>query len=323
MFDFLNFKSVSDRKAEAGVEATFRHGHTVWDSADVERRTSLLRRVIDIQDDRLFLAYVHAPWSQIPNEIQVKLALAVMAQEETHALTIKMDRISALGHKAGETVARRFSAEQFSEFFGQKPLAPTAPSWPSENRIVGSYQAWEKGGKEGLRDWLKENKLPNWNSEEALGTWYALGRFCFLISIGSLEDVRDADMNSLIVSGEGGLLATWRMPESAMRRFEHFNGTKLADAYSVYKLINNGEMFSRFFSLFVAEILGNDISFSANDFSNGTLGQLPRGERVEMDPFLANDVSSMFVKTKQAIQPYVCLQLSEIYHNFALALRPY
>lgn len=323
MFGFLNSKAASRQKAQVGAEAMVRHGHAVWDSADVERRTSLLRRVIDIKDDRLFLAYVHAPWSQIPSDVRVNLALAVIAQEETHALTVKMDRVSALGHKAGETVARRFSAEQFSEFFGQKPLAPTAPSWPSENRIVGSYQAWEKGGKEGLRDWLKENKLPNWNSEEALGTWYALGRFCFLISIGSLEDVRDADMNSLIVSGEGGLMATWRMPESAMRRFDGFNGTKFADAYSVYRSINNGEMLGRFFSLFVCEILGNDVSFSPKDFSSGTLGQMLRGEGVEMDPFLANDISSMFVKTKNAIQPYVCLQLSEIYHNFASALRPY
>lgn len=148
MFGFLNPKAVSQRKAVAGAEAMVRHAKSVWDSSDLERRTLLLKRSIDIQDDKLFLAYVHAPWSQMPNGVQIKLALAVAAQEETHALTTKMDRVSALGGKAGETLANGFSIEQFSEFFGQKPLAA------------------------------------NWNSEEALGIWYALGRFCFLVTIG-------------------------------------------------------------------------------------------------------------------------------------------
>lgn len=117
-------------------------------------------------------------------------------------------------------------------------------------------------------------------------------------------------------------MATWRMPESALWRFEDFNGTKLVDAYSVYKSIDNSEMFGRFFSLFVSEILGNNVSFPPNDFSNDTLGQLLKGERVEMDPFLANEVSSMFVQTKTTTREYVYPLLSEIYHNFASALRP-
>lgn len=286
MFGFLNPKAATQRKAQAGAEAMVRHTKSVWDLADLERRVSLLKRSLQIQDDKLLLAYVHAPWSQIPNGVQVKLALAVTAQEETTALAIKMDRVSALGHKAGEIAAQGFSTEQFSQFFGQKTLAA------------------------------------NWNSEKALGIWYALGRFCFLISIGSLGSVQDADMNSLIVSGQEALMATWGMPEPTLRPFEGFNGTKLADAYSVYKAINNGEMFGRFFALFVSEILGNNVSFSSNDFSDGTLGQLLRGEGMEIDPFLANEVSSMFFKTKKTIHEFVYPLLSEIYHNFASALRP-
>lgn len=285
MFGFLNSKAASQRKAEAAAEATVRHGHVVWDMADVERRTSLLRRALGTQDDRLFLAYIHAPWSQIPDGVRVKLALAVMAQEENDALFLKLDRIRALGDKAGKSVAQCFSVEQFCEFFGQKSFSG------------------------------------NWTLEEALGIWYALGRFCFLISIGSLEGIQDADMNSLLVCGQGGLETTWRMPEATLSRFEDFNATKLAAAYSVYKSIDNGEKFGRFFSLFISEILGNDVSFSLNDFSKGMVAQVLQGERMEMDPFLANEVSSMFVKVKKSIHAYIYTGLRDILTDFASALK--
>lgn len=180
----------------------------------------------------------------------------------------KIAHYETLGRKIGESVAQSFSAEQFGQFFGQKPFAP------------------------------------NWTLDDALGIWYCLGRFCFLISIGTLEGLKEADGHTLIESGEEALMTTWKMRESAMRRFNAFIETKVASAYSIYKSISNPEMFGRFFTLFVSEILGRAQSFSPEVFSGGMVAQLLQGEELEMDPGLRVGVSRMFVDVKSAAHEY-------------------
>lgn len=84
MFNFFRSKSdyESLRRKFTGTEALVKHAHVVWNNADVELRTLLLRNVAIIKDDRLFLAYVNAPWGQIPDEVRLKITAAVMVYED-------------------------------------------------------------------------------------------------------------------------------------------------------------------------------------------------------------------------------------------------
>jgi hypothetical protein len=83
MFGFWKSNDESWRNKFASTEAMVKRGHIAWDNADVELRTLLLKNVMDIEDDRLFLAYVHAAWGQIPESVQLKIAGAVMVYQET------------------------------------------------------------------------------------------------------------------------------------------------------------------------------------------------------------------------------------------------
>ena len=67
----------------ARAEALVKHAHSVWDKADVELRTLLLRNVKDFEDDRLFLAYVHAPWAQLPDDFRLHLTRVIVVYEDT------------------------------------------------------------------------------------------------------------------------------------------------------------------------------------------------------------------------------------------------
>lgn len=67
----------------ARAEALVKHAHSVWDKADVELRTLLLRNVKDFEDDRLFLAYVNAPWAQLPDNFRLNLTRVIIVYEDT------------------------------------------------------------------------------------------------------------------------------------------------------------------------------------------------------------------------------------------------
>jgi hypothetical protein len=64
---------------------SFRRAHTVWNSADVELRTLLLKNATNIKDDRIFSAHVNASWRQIPDSVRLKITTAVMVYEDTSA----------------------------------------------------------------------------------------------------------------------------------------------------------------------------------------------------------------------------------------------
>ena len=74
------------RNPHAAIEARARRAHTVWDTSDVEVRTMLVRSVLTINDDRLFLAYVNASWAQLPDSVRAKITGAVMVYDDTPGL---------------------------------------------------------------------------------------------------------------------------------------------------------------------------------------------------------------------------------------------
>lgn len=259
MFSFSATKSAEQRKSEAALAAKIEHAQSAWGLADLGKRTSLLKNVIHTQDDRVFLAYVHAPWSQIPWEAQMKLTVEVM----------KHDDNERLARRAGEIVADTFSAENFNGLFGEKSLAA------------------------------------NWTSDDALGVWYSLGRFCFLVSIGSIEGFQKHEMNHIIETGQASLMSVWKMPEPVLRRFEQFNGDSLASVFSTYTSLSSPESYRTFFSFFVSEILGTEVTFSPSDVSASYLEQMLKGQVTDLDPFLLGKVSSVFTYLQQAIRDYV------------------
>lgn len=74
------------RNPHAAIEAKARRAHSVWDTADVELRTMLLRSVLNIDDQQLFLAYVNAPWGRLSDSVRVKLIGAVIVYDDTPGL---------------------------------------------------------------------------------------------------------------------------------------------------------------------------------------------------------------------------------------------
>jgi len=256
MFGFMGSKAAAQRKSEAAAMASVKRAQYVWDYADLSKRTSLLKRVINAQDDRLFLAYVHATWPQIPYSDRMKLVLEVMRREGNERTV----------NRAGEMVAKCFSAETFNLLFGQRP-----------------YGA-------------------NWTLNDALGIWHSLGCFCFLISIGSLIGLPEADEGYVVGLGQKALMKTWNMPAPALKRFELFNATKLPSAISIYTPISDSETFGRFISLFISEITGKDVSFSPNELSSSMLERLLQGQETDIDPFLHNKVASLFATVKSGVR---------------------
>lgn len=259
MFGFSGNKSAEQRKSEAAAEARVKRAHGVWDYADLGKRTSLLKNVIDTQDDRVFLAYVHAPWSQIPWADQMKLAIEVM----------KYDDNERLARRAGEIVADTFSAETFNSLFGGKTLAA------------------------------------NWTPNDALGVWYSLGGFCFLISVGSIEGFQKHEMNQIIEVGRSAMMSAWKMPKPVFNKFEQFNGDRIASVYSAYTSINSVESQQTFFSFFISEILGTQSSLTPSGISASYIEQMLMGQVVDLDAFLITKVSSVFTYLQKAIHDYV------------------
>lgn len=258
MFGFGS-KTAEQRKSEAAVAAGIKRAQGMWDYADLSKRTSLLRNVIDTQDDRVFLAYVHAPWSQIPYDNRMKLTMEVR----------RIDGNERLARRAGEIVAGIFSAETFQSLFGEKPLAA------------------------------------NWTSDDALGVWHSLGRFCFLISIGSITGFQKHEVDFVIEAGQASMMSVWKMPKPVLFNFERFNGDRLASVFATYTSLSTAEMYSTFFRFFVSEILGNHVSFTPEDVSASGLEQILKGQLVDLDPFLSTKVSSAFTNLQVQIRDYV------------------
>ncbi|MDE3188248.1 MAG: hypothetical protein KGM96_12115 [Acidobacteriota bacterium] len=258
MFGFGS-KAAEQRKSEAAAEARVKRAHSVWDYADLSKRTSLLNNIIDTQDDKIFLAYVHAPWSQIPFNDQMKLTMEVM----------KLDGNEKLSRRAGEIVAGIFSAETFHSLFGEKPLAS------------------------------------NWTSNDALGVWHSLGRFCFLISIGSIKGFQKHEVDFVIKTGQASMMSVWRMSKPVLFSFERFNGDRLASVFVTYKSLSSAEMYNTFFSFFVSEILGDHVSFTPEDVSASGIERILKGQVADLDPLLLNKVSSAFTQLQVQIRDYV------------------
>jgi hypothetical protein len=182
---------------------------------------------------------------------------------------MRLDGNEKLSRRAGEIVAGIFSAETFQSLFGDKPLAA------------------------------------KWTSDDAVGVWHSLGRFCFLISIGSITGFRKHEVDFVIEAGQASMMSAWKMPKPVLDSFEQFNGDRLAPVFAVYTMLSNAEMYSTFFSFFVSEILGNHVSFTPEDVSAGRLEQVFKGQLVDIDPFLSTKVASAFTQLQEQIRDYV------------------
>ena len=85
MFGFLKAK----RESQGGASSLGRlvkQAAVVWDAADVEKRSLLLRNLKTFEDDRQFLAYVNAPFSRLPYEVQWAMGPLIDIYRQTPSL---------------------------------------------------------------------------------------------------------------------------------------------------------------------------------------------------------------------------------------------
>lgn len=113
MFGRFGFGGSKRRNPHAAVEETVRRASCVWNSADVERRAKLLESVVEIENDRMFLVFVQAQWSQLPESTRLKIAEVLMKRDAESSL-VKL----AAGH-IGEVIAVSYSESKFDVLFGK------------------------------------------------------------------------------------------------------------------------------------------------------------------------------------------------------------
>ena len=57
-----------------------------WEIADIAVRTLMVRSVMTIEDGRLLLAYVNAPWWRLPELVRMKISAAIILYSDTPEL---------------------------------------------------------------------------------------------------------------------------------------------------------------------------------------------------------------------------------------------
>ena len=57
-----------------------------WEIADIAVRTLIVRSVMTIEDGRLLLAYVNAPWWRLPELVRMKISAAIILYSDTPEL---------------------------------------------------------------------------------------------------------------------------------------------------------------------------------------------------------------------------------------------
>ena len=111
---FLKKKEVDSTPMKRSQEAFKQVGHT-WDSSDVEKRTKLLGSIEGLEDDRVFLAIVHAPWSQLPESTRVRL-FEIWCKRD-----VENHRVEIAAKGIGEAISTmRFSEAHFDSIFGNQ-----------------------------------------------------------------------------------------------------------------------------------------------------------------------------------------------------------
>ncbi len=83
LLTFLKSKAASRRAPNAALQRALKRAHAVWDNADMEKRTLLLKSATEIQGEKVLLASVHVQWAQLPEHVRTKLAAIVLVYEET------------------------------------------------------------------------------------------------------------------------------------------------------------------------------------------------------------------------------------------------
>ena len=114
MLGLFGSKNSTRRNSYAALEEAVENAGRVWDTADVEKRVELLEKAKRIEDDRMFLAFVHVPWSQLPESTRLGI-FEVLAKRDTEDHFVK----TAARHMGGN-VADSYSEAEFDALFGNQ-----------------------------------------------------------------------------------------------------------------------------------------------------------------------------------------------------------
>jgi len=111
---FLKKTEADSTPMKRSQDAFKQVGHT-WDSSDVEKRAKLLGNIEGLEDDRVFLAIVHAPWSQLPESTRVRL-FEIWCKRD-----VENHRVEIAAKGIGEAISTmRFSEAHFDSIFGNQ-----------------------------------------------------------------------------------------------------------------------------------------------------------------------------------------------------------
>jgi hypothetical protein len=86
MFGFLKAKRESQQGGTSSLGRLVKLASVFWDAADIEVRSLLLRNLKNFEDDKLFLAYVNAPFSRLPYKVQLAMGPLVNIYQQTPSL---------------------------------------------------------------------------------------------------------------------------------------------------------------------------------------------------------------------------------------------
>ena len=258
MFGIFGSRNSSRQTSISSTEEAVKQVSRMWDSSDVEKRAKLLGNIKGMEDDRLFLAIVQAPWSQLPGSTQVKI-FELWAKRDAEEHFVK-----TAGKYIGELISESYSETEFDALF-------------------------------------HNHKYPdNWSRDRALSVWYGLGRFCFFISVGQLNRLREQDYEIAVNAGDRSLLSKWNMSDFTRRNYETFGAQKIPLLLPIYRQIDDNEKLNVFFLILMSEMMGNETNISTDDFSQGLLAlQL---NRIDIDPTILSRVSAMFYRVVEATQ---------------------
>lgn len=142
-----------------------------------------------------------------------------------------------------------------------------------------------------------EPMASNWTISDALAVWYALGYFCFLSAVGSI-DLEGEVTTAILNRGYGQLVENWKMPEVTHEQFQAFVKANLNEILAAYEAAEDASKLFLFFEHFTSKVLGHEISFSPRSLFETLL----LGGKFNENPVLASSVGKLFMFTSGEVK---------------------